>query len=131
MFKNKKAIHTHIRILLIVSFGMTFLFTTIASPLFTVDHPNCVDYNYEVIAKCKRTGGVEFTIKSEKNMLLDFNTEKDKAYKIEEDSTKKFSLNTPEDNLKITPYFTSLKGDIIYECKGKSTSININNLLKC
>jgi hypothetical protein len=132
MYFNKKAMQTHILIILLISAVMTILILSVLSPFFKNDPQDCKLIEFEVKNKCKDGRGISFVIDNlgNKKLLFKINGETSDKYLIPSHEDRKISYIWQEGNIEILPYFEDIQGNQ-YECNGKLTTIVPERLIKC
>lgn len=132
MQTNKKAMQTHIIMLIIISSIMTILILSVLSPFFKNDPADCKLIEYEVVNKCKESKGIGFRINNNGNKLLKFtiNGQTSEKYQIPPNDNTKLSYTSEEGNINIVPYLTDFQGNKM-ECTGKTITVTPERLIKC
>jgi len=127
---NKKGVHTHITIILIVSLVMSMFFVTILGALFKKDNQECQSVSYEILNKKKQDNLLILDVRnlnttSKLDLRLIGKGEKKETLIAGE--TKQLKIIV-DGSLEIIPMLITRTEQI--ECNGKKIEINTNMLIK-
>ena len=129
---QKKAIASYLIVLLVVSFLISLLIINVTKVFFGEDIEECKYIEYEFMNVCKEGKGINLEVqnKGSKSLELLINGKRDPNYVVKSGENKKLILlNKDSNGYEFLPII--VKGDRIYECKGKKKYINSEVLLKC
>ena len=126
---HKKAIQSHILILVSISFILTILVMTVFAPVFTVDHERCKDIEYVIKSKSKMDGGVLLKIENKGNVAtyFQFNNKQNLAEELKPKGSYDYRVLTQDKKLEVMPLYVDYRKEV-YKCRGKKISISLNTI---
>jgi len=133
MFYNKKALESHIFILILVSIIMSIFLSVILTQIYGEDNINCKKISYDISNACKKGKSMSFDLQNNYINVVEYkiNGKRDiTKYLVNSKESKKFYIlikNSPV--VTITPLIKD--SGQIFECRGKVKSINSEVLIKC
>ncbi len=128
MLNSKKALQTHILVLIIISFGVAFFLSNVIDYIYLPDPQVCEYYNFKVIPRCASEDVVEFSVKNTEenvlNLIINGNEES-----VNPTSSKDIKLETTKSTLEIE--VEVLVGEDYMMCNDKKQEIDIGEFRKC
>ena len=133
MLHSKKALQSHIFVLIIISIAMSVFLSVILTQIYGEDNIECKKISFEITNACKKDNSISFDIQNNYIAPIEYkvNGKRDiLKYLVESKDKKKFFVVT-KDNPVVSIVPLIKDSNNIFECRGKVKTINSEVLIKC
>jgi hypothetical protein len=132
MLRSKKALETHIIVIIVISFVMTIFLTVLLDVFYEPDIAECLEIDFQ-IDFCERSAGfyeLEIINNWDKRLDFEINSQVNDDFGIIAGNSKRIVVRESAENaLRVVPIIN--KDGNTYKCRASSESMELNLIRKC